>query len=261
MQALTLDPTLPNSDAFRSPTNAGRVRYVEVSDALTLAVLNRVFGDLVHRTTLIADKVNELVGAANETSGTGDASRNILSSGTVPFTKPQRGVDPTLAPHLTTKRYVDSQVLLASTAVETLTTDFDEYKDGVPLDFASPWVTFTWQAGAHTVVDLALGVNSGKVLDPSTVSSIVILERLDIAIPTNAVPSPAADYVYRQLDRGTNGFAVEDMWLIPGSRTVRLLAPNGSGYDPSYLNSGYDRLQTPRSRALKAVVRGAGLIV
>jgi len=261
MQTLTIDPMLPNTDPFRSPTNGGRIRYIEVSDALTIALFNRVFGDVAHRTNLIAAKVNEVVGALSQQVGTGDVSRNILSNGSVRFTKPQSGIDPTAASHLTTKRYVDAAVLNVASEAETLSSSFQNYKDGVPLDFASAWVNFTWQAGARTVTDLALAALSGKVLDPSSVLSITVLERLDIAVPTNAVPDPPPEYVYRQLDRGANGFAVEDMWLIPGTRTVRLLIPNSSGYDPSYIGSAYDRLQTPRSRALKAVVKGTGLAV
>lgn len=261
MQTITLDSTLPNSDPFRSPTNAGRVRYIDSTDALTLATLNRVFGDVVHRTSLISSKLSEVVGALNEKQGTGDVSRNVLSNGTVPFTKPQRGVAPTAANHLTTRSYVDTSVSGISSQIATVAANLEAYKGVVPLSFTSGWVNYNWQAGARTIVNLALASNGGKVLDPDTVLSITILERLDIATPTNAVPNPTPSYVYRQLSKGANGFAIEDFWLIPSTRTVRILVPNSINYDSSYLNSGYDKLQTPRSRALQVVVNGSGITI
>lgn len=257
MQTLVIDQTLPNSDPFRSTSNGGRVRYITAEDALTLATFNRVFGDVVYRTNLIISKVNEVVGAINERQSAGDASRNILSNGTVPFLRPQRGVDPTNESHLATKRYVDAADTVLSGRIETVSSQFEAFKGTSPASFQSGWVTYTWQAGTRSIVDLALGAIDSKVLDTSSVTGIAIIERLDIAVPTTASPNPPAEYVYRHLTPGSNGFAVEDLWLIASSRTVRVLVPNISNYDSGYLNSGYDKLQTPRSRALKAVVTGA----
>lgn len=259
MKPLVLDNTLPNSDPFRTATNAGQMRYLTVADTPTLAVFDRVYGDLVHRTNLINDKLTEVVGALNERAAASDVSRFILSSGTVPFLKPVRGVDPENESHLTTKRYVDAKVAVVQTGISTLASDLNAYKAASPMTFQSAWVNYVWQAGAKVPVDLALAALNSKVLDTSAVTSIAIMERLDIAVPTNAVPNPTPIYVYRELSRGTNGFALEDYWLIASSRTVRALIPNLSGYDPSYLNSGYDKLQTPRSRFLRAVVVGNGI--
>lgn len=260
LQLLNLYSGYPVADPFHATNPNGFVRFIGPEDALILETLQRYQGDAQHRTILLEGKVNELVALinANPFLQNRDETPYVRTDGTKPFTSPVAGVTPTDGPHLATKAYADSVGSSVLGQLATVSDNLDALTARTPIEFQSPWTEYVWQAGQKTTVNLQVAQYQGQSPDADTVTGITIMERLDIAVPTLSNPTPPVDYRYRELTATNKSFALEDFWLIPGSRTVRVLIPNLITYDAGYAGSGYEALQTPRARWLKAVVRAKG---
>lgn len=258
VQALNLVKDYPIQDNFHAGNTGGIIRFIDVRDAIKLGPMQRLQGDIVHRFILVEDTINGLIEFLNANPlVTGlDDSVYTRVDGSRDFTQPIKGVTPTDAAHLATKGYVDTGLNTVNNGSNAVAQALQAYKEITPYTFESAWTEYTWQGGRKVIVNatvLPTGPGAFKP-DYDKLTGIRILERLDIAQPSTAVPNPPAEYVYRDRTASNKSFAIDDFWVIPGTDTVRILVPNFSGFDSGYTNSGYELLQSPRKRWLKVVV-------
>lgn len=257
-QLLNLDRSYPVYDAYHETNAAGTMRYIDGTDSFTLPVFQRIFGDVAHRFHLIEDAVNAVVNdlRANPAFQSFDASVYPRADGTRGFDAPVAGADPTIAAHLATKAYVDAQDQGVLATVGELQETFGAYLTATTRPFSSNWTEAVWHAGQKDHLPLPLIIPSGVSPNFAEVVSVTIVERLDIAQPTTANPSPAAIYRYQTLAVGqVVGFRLDAVWLNPTTATVHVLIPN-SQVLPSYPGVvDWSAIAVPRTRFLKAVVQ------
>lgn len=249
---LNLDGSYPISDSYHLGNKAGTVRFTDEGDSLSLPMLQRVEGDLVHRSKLVEASVNLIIDFINKSPVLAgfDDSPFLRIDGSRSLTRAiECGEEPSRPKHLTTKSYVDSKISAANLSVTELANDLDAFKDSQAKAFKSGWQLYTWQAGRNTVVTLP--ITGTPSID--SIESITLLEKLDVAVPTSSSPNPPPVYKIRELSRGLKGMAIDDYWFDEDTNTVKVLVPNVMSYEV-YPGSGNSDLQTPRSRWLKAVI-------
>lgn len=251
---ISLDGTRPYaSPEPRDPDEAGYIRYLDGNDAGTLAAHARQAGDLAHRDILLARKFNLLLSAV---ASNPYFNRTLLeqgflrADGTVNLTAPQVGVDPVDASHLTTKGWVESSIATVNEAIGGLAEQLALI--AVPLYKHSTWTPHEWDVSIGKQV-LTFTFTDPEEVDLDKLSSIEVIERLDLAVPTISNPTPTPEYIYRKLLTVT-GFLVSDFWL-DGDRVLHVAVQNQTFYPSGYpSSSGYESTQTPETRELKAVI-------
>jgi hypothetical protein len=252
VKLLNLDPSFPVYDAYYDSgmSLGGTIRFVSAADANKLPAINRLQGDIVNRFKLIENKINEVISAASNgilVSDTFDGSIYSRVDGSMPFLSPVSGVDPSQSNHLTTKSYVDDVKIELNRAI----TEFSDALNTVNETSIhySGWVTHAWQAGVKQVVSIPI---LPQVTDADAIANIVVLEKINVSIPTVGNPDPEPRYIVRPITIGTmTPFGVDDVWYE--SNAVKIAIPNTAfytdGYDPSYKG-----VQSVSFRQLRAVV-------
>lgn len=247
---LNLDGSLPIPGWIGSLTSpdAGTVRYITAADTRGLDAMNRLQGDLVHRSTLVESKMNEMINQWNAAGGTGvpliiDTSTFVLRDGSQALTGNLSCPNPVEDSHVANQGYVNTQDGVLINLIDQANTANANLEAQVPRITYTDWTSFN--TVGKQVVNLVLDppvVNAGRVL------AIILLERANTG--TELVPI----YKYRQLVAGTStGMTIDDFWL-QDLNTVRVLVPNSSGNYPTtgYPNADHGFATAPRS--LRAVV-------
>jgi len=250
MQLLNLDGSFPVADAYHATNTAGVIRFISAADPNTLSAHQRYQGDVVNRFRINEAKINEVIQAIvrHPVFSGWDDSAYTKVDGSRGFASPVSGVNPTDNSHLTTKEYVDNIATVMSDNVGSLEERLDNFNQTTV--HYSDWVEHTWNASAKMRVSLPL---SSSIPDLDKIVSITILEKLDTASPTTAIPNPPEQWIYRQVPiGGTVGAVVDDMWL-DGSGNVNIVLPNTAFYKSGY-DSVYEATQSVRTRFYRAVV-------
>jgi len=260
---LNLDHTFPVEDSHHATNTAGVIRFLNITDPFHLPVFNRVFGDVVNRFILIEEALNgmvlELTG--NPLFKTFDDSPYIKTDATRPFLNPIAGVDPVTADHLVTKRHSDQQVSEVLQVVGDLETAFNEYRTAGTRPFYSAWRSHVWDAGLRQHVVFPLVETPGITPNFADLTSVALIEKVNIAQPSVQNPTPPPIYRYQTLVTGSEtGFRIDACWLDPETRTVHAAIPNRAFY-PSYAGvadqgglSDLSGISSPIERWLRAVV-------
>jgi hypothetical protein len=258
LQQLNIDGSLPVSDAFNATNANGIIRYITAADAKSLPAMNRLQGDIANRTLIIAAAINQVIQLLNAQPFliSFDNTHYVLDDGAHPFVAPVAGIDPTASNHLSTRNYVDLSIANLTTIFDGLAAQLSTLQIALPLYTFSPFTSYSWSAGAKTIVTLTL---DNAVVNPANIIGMMLIEQLNIGTLLAPV------YVYRQLMHGTlggsngtgapgspagDGFHVDDFWLS-SLTTVTVLIPNLSSYATGYASYG---LQAPVARSLRAVV-------
>lgn len=252
LSVLNLDNSYPVTDAYHATNGAGTVRFIAADDEMRLDAVNRLQGDIQHKFVLMQAKVNELVLALNSNPAlaTFNSAPYTFVDGSHPFTAPVAGVSPTSAAHLTTKSYVDSFLGELQDVLDSNTLAVQELEQRMPKVVASAWTEHTWQPGVKQVLSFSM---APAIYNLNDILSISLLERLNVAQPTLANPTPTPIYVYKPLTGGTDyGFLAEEMWVNAASE-LKVLVPNAVFFSSGYPANVYGPLTSPQQRWFKAV--------
>lgn len=252
ISVLNLDNSYPVADPNHASNNAGTIRFIGAADAQNLNSLNRLQGDIQHKFSLHQSKINEIILAlaGNPASASFDDSAYIKADGSRAFAAPVTGVTPTASGHFSTKGYVDGFLATIQGVLDANTLAVQGLEERLPKAMSSPWTLHTWQPGQKQALSFTL---SPAVYDLDDILSVSLLERLDVAQPTEADPTPDPVYVYRYLTAGIDvGFMVDDLWLDPNG-VMKVLVPNSVFFASGHSEALYGPITSPQNRWLKAV--------
>ncbi len=253
---LNLDQTLPDDDSVRAANVAGIIRWLTSADPRTLGTMNRVLGDLGHRSFLLESKINEIVILIGQLAALPTLLNIMLIDGTTGFTGPVQGVDGTGPNTLITRAgaaaLVGAQLDAIVSTVGLLADRLSDLETGAPINHYSEWVEHVWNAAVPNYIDLTF---TPAITAIDRVVGINIVEKLDVAQPTIQTPDPTPIWRYRPAVVGSSrGATIDDAWLLDAS-TLRLLLPSTSAYSAATYPTGaaYD-LPGARQRFFRASV-------
>lgn len=252
ISVLNLDNSYPVSDPNHASNVSGTIRFINSADVHGLDALNRLQGDIQHKFLLHQQKINQIIEAlsGNPASASFDDSGYAKVNGSRSFTAPVAGVTPTSPAHLSTKGYVDGFMAQIQSVLDGTTLAVQGLEERLPKVMSSVWTAHTWQPGQKQALSFAL---SPAVYDLNDLLSISLLERLNVAQPTEANPDPDPLYVYRYLAAGIDvGFNVDDLWM-DSNGVVKVLVPNSVFFATGHSESLYGPITSPQQRWLKAI--------
>lgn len=252
---LNLDNSYPFADAHHATNFAGVIRFIDATDSNGLQAIQRLQGDLVHRHKLHQDKINEVIQVLLENPNFSSFDPTLFSftDGRNPFTEPVGGVAPTQPSHLTPKDYVDASNASLAQVVDAVASSLASTASKVPVGHFSEWLEPEWQPNTKVRLQFNL-VPSG--INPESIVSMGLIERLNTAQATVEDPYPEPVYVYRVIPTsGTKyGYFVDDMWFEPQAK-LNVLVANQTLFPSGYPNSAeYTPVTQPSERWLKAFV-------